>query len=338
LKGAAIIAGGPYGCAKGQLPLALNQCMQTHVGAPDSASLLTQAQVFERQGQIDPLANLLDHRVYIFSGTEDDTVTQAVVDEAVAFYRIAGMPDVAIRYVNDQPAGHAFITDDQGPSCGTTNSPFINDCDYDQAGDLLQHIYGALDPPVAAPSGQMIEFDQGAFLTNSTSHGMNDNGFVYVPSECAAGEACRVHIAFHGCKQTTSLIGDRFRTTTGYRRWADSNRHIILYPEAQSTLTNPNSCWDWWGYDDQDYATKTGPQMAAVHAMLLRLAGAPSPAPVCPEHTAANWEHWQASRAFVCSWWWFCGVGSGDQLGFAWTTTTLFENESGRFTVEGCRS
>ena len=338
LKGAAIIAGGPYGCSKGQLPLALNQCMQTTLfGAPDPESLLARAQRFEQEDRIDPLANLLDDRVYIFSGTEDETVTQAVVDQTAAFYRLAGLPDAAIRYVDDRPAGHAFITEDQGATCSTTDSPFINDCDYDQAGDLLQHIYGPLDPPVAAPSGQLIEFDQAEFLPNPTSHGLNDTGFVYVPADCAAGEACRVHIAFHGCKQTTALIGDRFRTTTGYRRWADSNGIIILYPEAHSTLTNPNSCWDWWGYDDQNYATKTGRQMAAVHAMLLRLAGETPPAPVCPEHTAANWEHWQAGRAFVCSWWWFCAVGSGDQLGLAWSTTTLYENESGRFNVDGCR-
>lgn len=210
-------------------------------------------------------------------------------------------------------------------------------CDYDQAGDLLQHIYGPLEPPVADPSGQLIEFDQAAFLPKPKSHGMDDTGLVYVPAACAAGEACRVHIAFHGCKQTSALIGDRFRTTTGYRRWADSNNIIILYPEAHATLTNPNSCWDWWSYDDQDYAAKTGRQMAAVHAMLLQLASDTPPAPDCPDHTAAKWEHWQAGRAFVCSWWCFCAVGSVDQLGLAWLTTTLYEHESGLFTVDSCR-
>ena len=317
LKGAAIIAGGPYGCAQGQLPLALNQCMQTHLGAPNSEALLARAQDLEQQGGIDPLANLTDDRVYVFSGTDDGTVAQAVVDQTVDFYLLAGLPETSVRYVDDRPAGHAFITEDEGASCGTTGSPFINDCDYDQAGDLLDHIYGPLDPPAAAPNGQLIEFDQGDFLPDPTSHGLNETGFVYVPADCASGTTCRVHIAFHGCKQTTALIGDRFRTATGYRRWADGNRLIILYPEAQATLANPNSCWDWWGYDDPAYATKTGRQMAAVYAMLLRLAGETPPTPVCPQHTATNWVHWQAGRAFVCSWWWFCAVGSGDQLGLA---------------------
>ncbi len=33
--GAGIVAGGPYGCAEGQLATALNRCMQTHGGPPD---------------------------------------------------------------------------------------------------------------------------------------------------------------------------------------------------------------------------------------------------------------------------------------------------------------
>ncbi len=336
LKGAAIIAGGPYDCAKGQLSTALSQCMKTDIGAPDPASLLERAEAAEQQGQIDSITNLGDDRVYIFSGTQDHTVKQAVVDETEAFYRLAGVPETSIRYVSDRAAGHAFITEEQGPACATTISPFINDCDYDQAGDLLQHIYGPLDPPAAAPSGQLIEFDQAAFLSNPEIHGLNDTGFVYVPEDCAAGETCRVHIAFHGCKQTSAQIGDQFRTTTGYRRWADSNRIILLFPEAHSTLMNPNSCWDWWGYDDRNYATRNGRQMAAVHAMLLGLAGETPPAPDCPEHVAANWEHWQAGRALVCSWWWFCAAGSGDQLGLAWTTTTLFEMSDGQFSTSGC--
>lgn len=56
LNGAAIIAGGPYGCARGQLPLALSQCMQTSFGAPDPAALQALAEDLEQRGRIDPLA------------------------------------------------------------------------------------------------------------------------------------------------------------------------------------------------------------------------------------------------------------------------------------------
>jgi poly(3-hydroxybutyrate) depolymerase len=110
LKGAALIAGGPYNCAEGLLGTALSRCMQTGSGTPDPASLLGKAEAFAAAGKIDPLTNLVDDRVYIFSGTEDDTVTQPVVNETAEFYRLAGLPDAAIRYVDDRPAGHAFIT------------------------------------------------------------------------------------------------------------------------------------------------------------------------------------------------------------------------------------
>jgi len=36
-------------------------------------------------------------------------------------------------------------------------------------------------------------------------------------------------------------------------------------------MYNPKGCWDWWGYSSIDYATRNGPQMAAVHKMVERL-------------------------------------------------------------------
>jgi hypothetical protein len=67
LKEAAIIAGGPYGCSKGRLTP--SQCAQTTLfGAPDPEAPFARAQGFEEDGRIDPLANLLDDRVCVFSG------------------------------------------------------------------------------------------------------------------------------------------------------------------------------------------------------------------------------------------------------------------------------
>jgi hypothetical protein len=39
-----------------------------------------------------------------------------------------------------------------------------------------------------------------------------------------------------------------------------------------ATLANPQGCWDWWNYDDENYAGKTGRQIAAVRAMVDRIA------------------------------------------------------------------
>ncbi|MFO0671349.1 MAG: hypothetical protein U0235_17250 [Polyangiaceae bacterium] len=54
----------------------------------------------------------------------------------------------------------------------------------------------------------------------------------------------------------------------------------MLYPQAIATRgSNPNGCWDWFGFDRADYAARTGPQMATVNAMVEALAnGAIDPA------------------------------------------------------------
>ena len=102
---------------------------------------------------------------------------------------------------------------------------------------------------------------------------INDVGDVYVPVSCQQGAACRVHIAFHGGLQTLDDIGTEYATKTGFNNWADTNNIIVLYPQAKKTLANNNQgFWDWWGYTGADYAFKSGVQMAAVRAMLDRLA------------------------------------------------------------------
>src|SRR4030095_9409186 len=90
------------------------------------------------------------------------------------------------------------------------------------------------------------------------------------------GAPCRVHVAFHGCRQQPARIGDKFYVHAGYNRWADTNRIIVLYPQTINSdlppVYHPRGCWDWWCYDDPDYAKQNGRQMRAVKAMLDRLA------------------------------------------------------------------
>jgi poly(3-hydroxybutyrate) depolymerase len=106
---------------------------------------------------------------------------------------------------------------------------------------------------------------------------------VYVPASCAAGRPCRIHVAFHGCLQNVSTIGPDYYTHAGYNEWADTNDLLVLYPQTvasgryvnplSSIPYNPNGCWDWWGYTGDEYARKDGAQIAAVEAMVRRLAG-----------------------------------------------------------------
>jgi len=105
---------------------------------------------------------------------------------------------------------------------------------------------------------------------------MADEGYAYVPRACDS-QPCRVHVAFHGCRQNAQAVGERFVRDAGYNRWADSNRLIVLYPQTIARwwwVYNPRGCWDWWGYTGAGYATKEAPQMRAVLGMIERLAAA----------------------------------------------------------------
>ncbi len=336
--GAGIVAGGPYGCAEGSLAIALNRCMETGLGPPDPARLLDAAKRVAERDRIDPLEGLAGDRVLVFSGTADETVTPPVVAQVAEFYRLAGLAEEAILFVDDVPAGHGMVTEDRGNSCGSTGSPFLNDCDFDLAGRILAHIHGPLDPPAAAPDGRVIEFAQAEFLHDPTAHGMAETGFAYVPADCAEGAACGVHVAFHGCRQNADRVGDAFVAGAGYNRWAEANRLIVLYPQAHETPGNPNGCWDWWGYDDPDHATRSGRQMAAVRAMLSRLAGDGDEDAFCEVHDGFNFAHWQEGRARLCGWWSLCAVGSGDRLGLALNRVTLYERPAGLFGTAPCEA
>ena len=432
LAGAGIIAGGPYDCARGDVLRALNECMETIWGTPDPQRLLEIAQKRAEQGKVDDLSNVQDQAVYIFSGTKDETVAQRVVDQASQFYKLAGVAEQRIEYVDTVDAGHAMVTEDYGNECEITASPYINDCDYDQAGAILRHIYGPLDPPSKRLGGRIVEFDQSAFINDPPAHSMNTVGYAYVPAACNSGLPCRIHIAFHGCRQGTDQIGNQFYTDAGYNRWADANAFVVLYPQAVVGPGNPRGCWDWWGYDDPHYATRDGRQMAAVRGMLHRLAEqrlnggyTPPPAPTdlqaetvtestvtlrwspvgdvlgydiyvgdtpdgghaqvnqslistphytvsgldpettywfvvdavdatgnasarsdelesttlqgfCANYETSNFTHWYAGRAQWCDIWFFCAVGSGENLGFAYATTELYERPQGTYTTTPC--
>ena len=278
LVGAGIIAGGPFYCTQGSrftLWFYLNQC--THplfwVPPPNAARLAQAAQGFAASGLIDQLSHLRNDHVYLFSGGNDYLVTRDVVNQTRTFYKFVGLPGRNIAYVSDPLAGHAILTKSYGNTCFASATPFINDCDYDQAGAILGHIYGKLNPPSpAADHGELREFSQTEFIADARAHSVSDSGYVYLPKSCLQGSRCKVHVVFHGCEQTAERVGDAVYRWAGYNDWAATNDIIVLYPQLISTRRNPGGCWDWWGYDSAYYYTKKGPQMAAVMAMIRRLA------------------------------------------------------------------
>ena len=283
--GAGVLAGGPYHCAEGSLWTALRRCMrrQSEMPAAEVARLKADAEAQARDGKIDPVAQLAKSRVWTFSGTQDRVVSPAVVTAVRSFY--SGYVDASrLRHVGTVPAVHGMVTRGYGAACSSMQRPFINDCDFDAAGELLTHIYGTLRPSGTKEQGTVIAFDQDEFADGGAyRHSMADQGYAYVPRSCESA-ACRVHVVFHGCLQQADAIGDEFVRHAGYNRWADTNHLIVLYPQTAARygwtpgrhggfVFNPVACWDWWGYDSPEYDTQAGPQIKAVRAMLDRLAG-----------------------------------------------------------------
>jgi poly(3-hydroxybutyrate) depolymerase len=366
VKGAGVIAGGPYFCAKDDQNTATSICSCTGFGSckPAQAVQLVPGLVQitdqnAQQGATDATSHLSNSRVWLFSGSLDSVVPPPVMTALDTYYKNY-VPVANIFFKKDIAAEHAMPTDSLGSACGFKGDPFINNCSFDAAGELLKWIYGNLNArQPGALSGKFIEFDQSEFLANPTAHGMSKSGWVYVPASCQQTATCRLHIVFHGCKQYPGAphaagpqgkFGDTFVKGAGYNAWADTNELVILYPQANAMTSNtrlprsnPNGCWDWWGYDDGAYAKKTGRQMAAVKGMVDRLAGtSPPPPPPPPPPSvfcgiATNSAHAGAGRAYSWFAWWYFARGSNNFLGMGATQSTLKETSPGSFTpVTSC--
>ncbi|MCW7537224.1 hypothetical protein OOT46_05085 [Aquabacterium sp. A7-Y] len=269
-RGAGVVAGGPFYCAEGTVLNATGRCM-THSGGIPLSNLVTTTRNWAASGQIDPLENLSGSKVYMFSGLLDSAVRTAVMNDLLTYYKNF-VPAANIVYRKDINAEHAFVTEDYGNDCATKAAPYISDCNFDLAGQILNHLHGPLNPRNSGQlTGRLIEFDQTAFVNG---HAMANTGWAYVPQSCAAGTRCKLHVVLHGCLQNTATVGQQYVQNTGYNRWADTNNMVLIYP--QTSILATNGCWDWWGYDSPDYAKKSGPQMRAIKAMVDRVSsGAP---------------------------------------------------------------
>lgn len=266
-RGAGVVAGGPYRCAENSFFHAIGRCMARPADI-DVNHLLSITQQSAKDNAIDSTAHLKDSKVYLYSGTLDSTVKPGVVLALKAYYEAMVNPkNIVLK--NNIASEHAMVTDRSGKACASKESPFINDCQFDLAGAMLSHLYPNLKPPSARPlpAESLVEFDQTEFIAG---HGMANTGFAYVPKSCSQGKAsCRLHVALHGCRQNTADVKLEFIQNAGYNRWAEENKIVILYPQTGKGAVN--SCWDWWGYDSPNYAKQSGPQMAAIKAMVDRL-------------------------------------------------------------------
>ncbi|KAK6188603.1 hypothetical protein SNE40_004746 [Patella caerulea] len=276
IMGVGLVAGVPYMCARGSV-VTSTICMLT----PNLVSvddLVDRTNSAASNGKIDSTSNLANSKVYIFAGTEDSVVAPGNGPNIEEFYQHYISNDNNINTVYDVQAQHCMPTSNYGGACGTLNIlSYINNCGYSAAFDLLNHIYGGnLVEPTSSTTanGQLLTFSQSSFFYWSipATSSMDTTGYIYIPTDCVDKQTeCKLHVAFHGCSQGRLMVGGVYVNHAGYNEVGELNNIIILYPQAISTLSNLQGCWDWFGYTGSQYAYKNGYQITAIRRMIDRI-------------------------------------------------------------------
>ena len=264
---AALVAGGPFGCAAGRLDLALSTCMKG-VPAPDPAALAAKAEQRAAAGEIGALKDLAHGRVYLLHGKDDALVAPAVAEAGARFYEQLrdGVPALKSLQVKDdgqRAFAHNLPVAATGDDCDKSVSPYLGHCGFDAAGEIFQQMFGKPAAAASAAKGELRQFDQDAYRPGAADAFLASTGYVYLPPDCIAGKRCGLLVAFHGCKQNADAVGEAFVKDAGFNRWADVYDVVVLYPQTRASTApmNPQACWDWWGYSGDNYDSRQGVQL-----------------------------------------------------------------------------
>jgi poly(3-hydroxybutyrate) depolymerase len=270
IHGVASVAGGPYWCAQGDSNKAQTDCM-SQPNRVDVSQLTRAAEQWAHDSAIDTLSNLQRQKIYIYASPKDAIIKPEMSLKQIEFYgHYRSTSD--IHFENSVLSAHGFPTLDKGYPCGLGVLPWILNCGYDAAKEILTTIYGPLGERRPSVREHLHVFEQSSF---DPEHWLHPRGWVYVPQECEKG-GCRLHVALHGCQMNPDFIQDQFVRLSGFNEWAEANRIVVLYPQsAKLSPANPYGCWDWFGFTGADYAVKSGAQMVSLQTMIDRLAEAP---------------------------------------------------------------
>lgn len=261
-SGAGIISGGPYNCADNSLLTAMKRCMVNTDEPLPVAEIAAGIREDAAAGKLADPANLADDRVWLFRGTRDSKISAEVHGAAASLYA-EFIPAGQIREVDDVEADHVFPAKGRGQGCMEMVPPFVGDCDYDAAGELLSFLYPGLTAPELepAPELELLEVD----LPGAGEAELLETAYLFIPPACSGGEKpCALHLVLHGCAQSAETVGTDFIEQSGYLPWADTNHIVLAFPQVEKSLVaplNPHGCWDWWGFTGADYRWRDGPQM-----------------------------------------------------------------------------
>ena len=173
IAGVGAVAGGPYHCAAGSVSNALGRCMSGQ--DLDTTSLVSYARETSAAGKIAATDNLQSSKVWIFRSPKDVVVGQKVALSLRDFYSEFMSAD-DIHFVDNVEAAHGWPTLDAGHDCLQLGGDFINACDFDTAGALLNHVYEVLAPRVAELDGEVVRnIDLSAYF--GIGSGVADTGY-----------------------------------------------------------------------------------------------------------------------------------------------------------------
>lgn len=284
-SGLAVLGAGPWSCAQGTLRRALGQCMTTRLGPPDLAELeqrLAGYRELDRAGSAEALSAL---RAFVWHGSADETVAPALgaaLAEQLGTWLEA--PDEQLRFVESEGIGHGWPIghrDTPPPAtelgdCRQGGGTHLLSCGLEIADEAMNWLHaGGGD---GQGSGELIHFDQRDFAVK----GLDDSGYLFVPDACHEG-GCELTVALHGCAMGAEQIGELFVRHSGLNEWAAANDRVVLYPQAETSLANPQGCWDWWGFAESTWQldplhdSRDGTQVRALMGMIDRLQEAATP-------------------------------------------------------------
>lgn len=283
-QGVAVLAAGPWSCAEGSLGQALGQCMSLRRGSPDLEALNVRLRDYQARGLVGEAGAIAELRAFVWHG-DADRVVDPVLGKALA-EQLSGWlaePESQLKMVESPGVGHGWpIEADAGipPSrlaqCSDGGGTHLLACGMDIAGEALSWLHGSQEPPVDTPTARLLRFDQAPF----DARGLGDAGYVLIPEACESG-GCRLTVALHGCGMTEEQLDEAFVRHSGLNEWAEANQRVVLYPQASTSLANPQGCWDWWGFAESTWQldplhdTREGTQVKALMAMIERLAQSP---------------------------------------------------------------
>jgi len=244
------------------------RCIGTTDGPLPVAEFASRIRTAAEKGAVADTAKLADDRVWLFHGKQDSVVA-AEVSKAAADIYAEFLPAGQIRSVVDVESGHSFPTRGRGSACSEYKPPYVSDCDYDAAGEMLQYLYPGLEAPGSETDLKLQETS----LPGAAEAGMSDVAYLFVPPACdGGGSACPLHLVLHGCAQSAVSVGTDFIEQSGYLPWAARNGIVLAFPQVTPSAVNPLGCWDWWGYAGPDYLWRSGKQMKVLADWLISMA------------------------------------------------------------------